>query len=160
MALLIIRRPGLGNQQVVLPEEGEVTIGRTADNTVVIDDALVSRQHAVITQDPSGHWIRDLGSRNGTRLNGKRLEGDARPLKNGDRIALGGNQVLLSYQMEDATITAGDTTSRWAGMLPWQMQLPGPRWRFLVWLRMAGIVLGVISGALGIIFWLLRLLSS
>ena len=152
MALLVIKRPGMADQQVILPDEGEITIGRTADNTIVIDDALVSRQHALLSPEPSGHRVRDLGSRNGTRLNSKRLEGEGQLLRNGDRIMLGGNQVVLSYYSEDATIAADDTTSRWGVLMPWQVQGPSPRWRFLVWLRLAGIFLGIVSGALGITF--------
>ena len=154
MALLIIKRPGIADQQVILPEEGEDSIGRTAGNTIVIDDALVSRQHALLSPEPSGHRVSDLGSRNG-----KRLEGEGQLLRNGNRIMLGENQVVLSYYSEDATLAADDTTSRWGVLMPWQMQGPSSRWRFLVWLRLAGIFLGIVSGALGITFWLLKLVG-
>ena len=126
----------------------------------MIDDPSVSRRHASITPEPSGYRIRDLESTNGTRVNGKKLDAEGYLLKNGDRIALGGNQVILSYYTGDETITGTDTISRWGVGLPWQMQFPSSRWRFMVWLRMVGIVLTVISGTLAILFWLLKLLSS
>lgn len=165
MALLIIRRPGVAEQQAVLPE-GEVTIGRTEDNGIVIDDPRVSRRHANISPGPSGYRIQDLGSSNGTRVNGKKVGAEGHLLENGDQIALGGNQVLLSYFTDDSTITGTSTMtgtstiSRWGIPMPWQMQLTGSRWRFLAWLRMAGIILTVISASLGIIFWLTRILGN
>lgn len=159
MAHLIIKRPGQSEHREVVPE-GEVTIGRGDGNTIVIDDSRISREHAILTPDVSGHRIRDLGSRNGTRLNGKQLLEERQPLKNGDHIALGGSQVLLSYYTEDVTVTAADTSSRWGIPLGWQMQLPNARWRFLDWLRVVGIILAVISGSLGIIFWLTRILGN
>lgn len=50
---------------------GEViTIGRAPSNDVVIDDPTVSAQHASLTKAPTGYRLKDLGSRNGTRING------------------------------------------------------------------------------------------
>ena len=127
--------------------EGEVTIGRAESNTI-------------LTPDVSGHRIRDPGSRNGTRVNGKQPAAEGQLLKNGNHIALGGSQVLLSYYTEDMTVTTADTNSRWNIPLGWQMQLPSARWRFLDWLQVVGIILAVISGSLGIIFWLTRILGD
>ena len=159
MAVVIIKRPGQTDRQEVLPEE-EVTIGRDGSNNIVIEDPRISRQHASILTEPTGHRVRDLGSRNGTRVNGKVVEVEGHLLRNGDQIALGGNQVILSYLSGDDTVTGTDTVSRWGIPLPWQMQMPGPRWRFLVWLRLVGIILGVIGSALAIIFWLTKILSD
>jgi len=55
---------------------GEISLlGRAADNTIRIDDPTVSQHHARITFR-SGQWIlEDLGSRNGTRVNGFAVEG-------------------------------------------------------------------------------------
>ena len=159
MAHLIIKRQEQPEQREVVPE-GEVTIGRGDGNTIVIEDSRISREHAILTPDVSGHRIRDMGSRNGTRVNGKQPAAEGQLLRNGANIALGGNQVLLSYYTEDVTVTAADTSSRWGIPMAWQMQLPSARWRFLDWLRVVGIVLAVISGSLGIIFWLTRILGS
>ncbi|MCZ6892209.1 MAG: FHA domain-containing protein [Chloroflexi bacterium] len=159
MVHLIIKRPGQPEQREAVPE-GEVTIGRAEGNTIVIDDSRISREHAILTPDASGHRIRDLGSRNGTRVNGKQPTAEGQLLRNGDHIALGRSQVLLSYYTEDVTVTAADTSSRWGIPLGWQMQLPSARWRFLDWLRVVGIILAVISGSLGIIFWLTRIIGD
>ncbi|MBT8162584.1 ATP-binding cassette domain-containing protein [Arthrobacter sp. GN70] len=54
---------------------GEVAIGRAAENDVALSDLLVSRRHCVIVADESGLRVRDLGSRNGTFLDGERVSG-------------------------------------------------------------------------------------
>ncbi len=67
-----------------------VGIGRLEDNDVVIAKHSVSRRHARITPVPGGYWITDLGSRNGTQLNGERFRGESRWLSNGDTVLVGG----------------------------------------------------------------------
>lgn len=67
-----------------------VTVGRSSDSTVVIDDTRVSRAHATIERTRSGWSITDNGSSNGTRLNGKAIAAKtARPLSAGDVIGIG-----------------------------------------------------------------------
>lgn len=51
----------------------EATIGRIATNVLCLPDSAVSRYHAVLVQTPTEFRIRDLGSRNGTRLNGQAI---------------------------------------------------------------------------------------
>jgi hypothetical protein len=53
-----------------------ITIGRSLDNDVVISDQTVSGHHCQIAQEDNGNYsIRDIGSRNGTYVNGKRIHG-------------------------------------------------------------------------------------
>jgi hypothetical protein len=47
-----------------------ITIGRAPSNDVVIDDPTVSAQHAWLTKAPSGYYLKDLGSTNGTQISG------------------------------------------------------------------------------------------
>jgi pSer/pThr/pTyr-binding forkhead associated (FHA) protein len=65
----------------------QMTIGRNAQNDIVIDNLSVSRQHAVISSTKEGFFITDLASKNGTILNGKPIK-EAK-LKSGDNILLG-----------------------------------------------------------------------
>ncbi len=53
-----------------LPLDHYSTVGRRDDNTIVIDDAFVSGAHAQLTFDHGNWWLQDLGSTNGTMLNG------------------------------------------------------------------------------------------
>ncbi|MDR2065261.1 MAG: FHA domain-containing protein, partial [Prevotellaceae bacterium] len=56
-----------------------ITIGRKPENSVVINDPLVSRHHLQIIQDDSGNFrLADFGSKNGTFVNGKRISGEVR----------------------------------------------------------------------------------
>jgi sigma-B regulation protein RsbU (phosphoserine phosphatase) len=84
------------------PLEKPVTsIGRSSMNDLPISDKMLSRQHARIVKDDNGGLlVEDLGSRNGTFLNGERLAAP-QPLKAGDRITLGG--VTLKLESESTT---------------------------------------------------------
>ena len=75
-----------------------VTIGRDADIELPLRDGSISRKHCVIERDEeSGRWVcRDLGSTNGTRVNGVRMR-EAVPLAEGDKIFLGASVVKFSY---------------------------------------------------------------
>ena len=76
-------------RNTVFAIDGTVTIGREPDNTIVLaHDTYLSGHHASITRTDGGVMAVDLGSRNGTFLNGMRLA-EPRPLKIGDRIQIG-----------------------------------------------------------------------
>jgi DNA-binding winged helix-turn-helix (wHTH) protein len=68
--------------------EGANVLGRDPNADVTIDDATVSRRHAVITISGKKTTIEDLASKNGTFIDGLRLEGSA-PLREGQNIVLG-----------------------------------------------------------------------
>ena len=73
--------------------DGGLTIGRRSSNDVIIETELCSRHHARIDAANGGFRIVDLGSQNGTYLNGERLMGAGRLLKDGDTIRIGGQQL-------------------------------------------------------------------
>jgi pSer/pThr/pTyr-binding forkhead associated (FHA) protein len=67
----------------------EITIGRAPNCTIMIpDDTYVSQLHARIFRTAEGAWVEDLGSTNGSYLNGARLAG-AEQLSSGDRLQIG-----------------------------------------------------------------------
>lgn len=76
-------------------ERRTLTIGRDPSNDLVLEDASLSRNHARITLDGGEAVLEDLGSRNGTLLNGDRLLGPRR-VKAGDEVVLG----RLSLRLE------------------------------------------------------------
>ncbi|NLX09745.1 MAG: FHA domain-containing protein [Chloroflexi bacterium] len=92
---LIVRRGPQPNQVYEL-NKGIITLGRDITNDIVINDPEVSRHHCRLTQGGGGYTLEDLGSTNGTFVNGQRLTG-ARPLSNGDTIGLG-ETVTLAYE--------------------------------------------------------------
>lgn len=86
-ALLVIREGADAGREV--PVEGSLTIGRADDIDLTLDDGGISRNHARVTADAGTVTIEDLGSSNGTFVNGERVEG-SRTLSEGDEISLGG----------------------------------------------------------------------
>lgn len=76
------------------PVEGTVTIGRSPENTVDLVDLRVSRKHARMLRTPDGVVVEDLGSTNGTTLNGEAVIGQARVVA-GDLIGVGDTELRL-----------------------------------------------------------------
>jgi pSer/pThr/pTyr-binding forkhead associated (FHA) protein/tetratricopeptide (TPR) repeat protein len=67
----------------------EITLGRAATNSIILEDNSVSRSHVVLQETGGGGFTaRDIGSRNGTFVNGKKIQGEV-PLKHGDVIKVG-----------------------------------------------------------------------
>ncbi|MDH3495801.1 MAG: FHA domain-containing protein [Gemmatimonadota bacterium] len=62
-----------GGQTIELPPSGTVLVGRAATSDVPIYDPTISRRHAELSRGPNGVQIHDLGSSNGTFLNGERV---------------------------------------------------------------------------------------
>ena len=77
-------------------------IGRGGDNDIVLDHHLISRNHAVIQSSAGSFLIFDLGSRNGTLLNGQRLQG-TEALRDGDRVRVGGIDITFHETVREAT---------------------------------------------------------
>jgi hypothetical protein len=80
----------------------EVTIGRSTKNHVVLPDPLVSRDHARINYSGRRFTITDLGTRNGTRVNGSVIRGASAPLSiNNDTITIGSYTLKLTIAHAD-----------------------------------------------------------
>ncbi len=73
---------------------GAFVIGRSSTCNLSLDDALVSRRHATITNKSDGVWVEDLGSRNGVVVNGNRIPGPTR-LSHLDRVTVGSHDMVL-----------------------------------------------------------------
>jgi pSer/pThr/pTyr-binding forkhead associated (FHA) protein len=83
---------------VTFPLEGDqLIIGRDASNSIAINDAEISRKHSRLSFQGGKYVIEDLGSTNGTFVNGQRLAGPV-VLKPGDVVSLG-EQIVLMYDM-------------------------------------------------------------
>ncbi|MGA9534107.1 MAG: FHA domain-containing protein, partial [Anaerolineales bacterium] len=79
-------------------------IGRDVTNDIVVADAEISRQHARINRTPGGYVLEDLGSTNGSFVNGERLVAP-RVLNPGDLVGLGEN-ATLTFQAVSAEAAA------------------------------------------------------
>ncbi len=78
---------------------GEYLLGRSPYCSIVIANPLASRRHCALRLTPDGLVLVDLGSANGTHVNGERLTGE-RPLAAGDRVRIG-SEVLIVEQLDD-----------------------------------------------------------
>ena len=84
----LVIRSGGGRAGESFSIEGErMTIGRSPDATVFLDDVTVSRNHALLVRRRDGLYIDDLGSLNGTYVNRRRIE--SHKLQNGDELQVG-----------------------------------------------------------------------
>jgi len=75
--------------------QGRFTIGREPDCDMTLGDETVSRWHASLERGTSGWLLADLGSMNGTRLNGWRVTA-AVPVRPGDMVSFGAATYVLS----------------------------------------------------------------
>ena len=84
--------------------EDVLTVGRVDDNMIEISDASVSSRHAQLSKDDGDYVLRDLGSTNGTRVNGRELpEGEDIKLGDGDEVIFGNIGVLYSSETPAAS---------------------------------------------------------
>jgi pSer/pThr/pTyr-binding forkhead associated (FHA) protein len=102
-AVLIVTQGPLTGQRLEL--EGELVIGREGA-AVTIDDSELSRRHAAVRPVEGGIEIEDLGSLNGTFVNGRRIDAPTR-LAGGDSIKLG--QSVLELEAAPASATVAST---------------------------------------------------
>jgi predicted component of type VI protein secretion system len=124
-AFRLIVRTG-PNPGVVIDLTKEVSMmGRDVTNDVVLGDAEVSRQHARITRTPAGYVLEDLGSTNGTFVNGDRLAAP-RVLNAGDLLGLGEIVTLTfdSTSPESAATVMGAPVGKAAAARPVRAAAP------------------------------------
>jgi diguanylate cyclase (GGDEF)-like protein len=111
VAMLLVVRGSDADLGAHARVEGSVVIGRDAQAELVLADAGASKRHALVEKVKSwlgrvSYRVKDLGSTNGTRVNGKRIRG-SRTLGDGDRIELGGTTLRFSLADEvDAAFQA------------------------------------------------------
>ncbi len=118
-----IRLTAEGVESVLPLNVPRFTIGRGEENSLCVRDLLVSRCHAEITEMELGFYLRDLGSRNGTYVNGARIT--AQMLNDGDRIRLGEAGPELLFRQPEGQ--AWDTTKDISELFPEPPDLSGVR---------------------------------
>ena len=99
----MIRKPGQAERRAMLGI-GVTHLGRAEDNDVVLTDIGVSRRHARLLIQPTGVWIEDLGSGNGTYFQGSRVSRQL--LKHGDEILI--DPFLLRFEIPDEEVPSDE----------------------------------------------------
>ncbi len=105
-------------------EGDQLVVGRDSASAIAINDAEVSRKHARLTFQGGKYVIEDLGSTNGTFVNGQRLV-SAVVLKSGDVISLG-EQIVLMYETLSSDPGATVMSARKSVPRPASVQIPMP----------------------------------
>ena len=90
-----------GEPELFPLEQERTTVGRAGSNAITLSDPTVSQLHAVIESYGSSFTLRDLGSSNGTFVNGERLAGERR-LRPRDEIRLGEARLIFRTQGDAA----------------------------------------------------------
>jgi hypothetical protein len=98
-----------------LPEKGEVVLGRASDVGMVLVEDMVSRKHARLIVDGKRLGIIDLGSTNGTFVNGEKVQ--KMELKIGDRVLVGTNILKVVALGEVSAQAAGLSTTELRSMM-------------------------------------------
>jgi hypothetical protein len=83
--IIIIKGPNIGEEFYLTKDK--FSIGRSSDSDILLDDITVSRQHAIIEKHNNEFIMRDLGSLNGSYINGEIITESK--LKNGDKLQIG-----------------------------------------------------------------------
>src|SRR3954464_2662043 len=112
MPEIYLDKPGELRRKVVLTRDS-IVLGKRADCDVLVDSQFVSRQHARLERSGEAYELLDLGSLNGTLLNGQRVEpGKRHRLVKGDEIAIA-DYVITYWEGSDE-----ESTVPWDGPLP------------------------------------------
>lgn len=102
MAKLVISLNGVNVREYVL-DQGRVTVGRNSNNDIVLNEQVVSGEHAAIQLD-GGASVTDLNSTNGTSVNGRLIR--KQPLQHNDVIAIGSHELrFVDESVQDFAAT-------------------------------------------------------
>ncbi len=95
--MLVVRQGSKRGSRILLDTDS-VHVGRHPEADVLLDDITVSRRHVEIVRDDTGYTVTDLGSLNGTYLNGESI--DSARLTDGDKLQIGKFK-LVFMELED-----------------------------------------------------------
>lgn len=157
---LIITNPRFGSREMKLASSA--SIGRSSDNTIYIDEPSVARYHAMIELRGGDFWLNDLGSTNGTILNGVAVTA-AQPLKSGDTISLGGTTAIRVVAPEgSATAPANHSASNDVAATPAPAPAPATAEGGVsgAHVAVAGVMVILVLAFVGVAVWIVRSKSA
>lgn len=107
----IVFKSGIPDLIAVSVDRSVITLGKHPTCDVVLSNPFVSRHHARIEVKGSGAVIRDMGSKNGTFVNGAKIGNEPTELDEGSLLEFGRNQVTAVFHMADSTVTLDNIQS-------------------------------------------------
>ena len=99
----------IGSTAEVALIPGENIVGREGDGVTLVKSSTVSRRHARIMLDATGGMVEDLGSKNGTYVNDRRIEAATR-IADGDQIRIG--SLLFTFRLSQSSTTTETLSSK------------------------------------------------
>jgi hypothetical protein len=114
--LVVLTGPAAGARRALGPEQ---TIGRGRAASIMLSDPAASRVHARLLVGPDGASVEDLGSKNGVRVNGVRVDRRPFPLRSGDELVVGETALALA-DGEPAGCAPPEPPAR-SRRLPWRI---------------------------------------
>src|SRR5690606_2214408 len=123
MARLVLTTPE-GQETVTLAPRN--TLGRHPSNSIQLLDKIVSKEHCVVVQQGNEYVLQDLGSLNGTFINGERVAGE-RALRDGDEIALGSTRAVFHLDMSRLPVPPPGQATATARQWPYSGQPSQPQ---------------------------------
>ena len=93
---------GPNDGRTIILAKPTISMGRLPDNDVVVNEPAVSRRHAEIFRTDAGYQLRDLGTTNGTFVNGRNIESEPHPLMDGDQISLSRTDISFMFGLNTA----------------------------------------------------------
>jgi serine phosphatase RsbU (regulator of sigma subunit) len=84
---------GSGEQRLVSSKKSLLRIGRLPESEIYLDEPVVSRRHADIYKSDASYYVKDMGSRNGTLVNGERIS-QPTEISPGDTVGIGNSQIV------------------------------------------------------------------
>jgi serine phosphatase RsbU (regulator of sigma subunit) len=131
-------------------DQGPVAVGRSSANQLALEDRSVSQQHCVVQLRRGDLWVEDLGSTNGTLVDGRCITGPTL-VPVGSMLQVG--KVRIRHELRDEQAVADD--AEWSGELkaasryitdllpePWSARRVNVQWRFVPCRRLGGDSLG------------------
>lgn len=133
---------------------GETRVGRSTENDVVLADLAISRKHFLVVRDKQRCLLRDIGSGNGTLVNGRQVT--EVELSEGDEIEIGETLLRFAFPISDAAtlppeFTAAAVSRRNAAAPQVTMPLPARRRKRGGYLA---AIVGIVAFALGLLILL------
>ena len=116
-------RTVIGELSLEQLQSSVISIGRTPDNTIVVNHPQVSSKHAQIVKTGEQLFLEDRGSANGTFVRGQRLASGQRvPVANGEKVFIGPMPLLIHIGDSRVNIVVEDAQADWAGKPTYEIE--------------------------------------
>ncbi len=115
---LVVEIPGRPPRHYQL-SAASISVGRSDENSIIVEDDAVSGRHCELRREKNTYRIVDVGSTNGTRLNGEKISSEPKKLRDGDQISLGLTAkarfvrvIEVNEKVEKGPVESGSMTRR------------------------------------------------